>query len=104
MARINTNVPSMIARANLNKADADLQVRLQRLSTAVKITPGADTPAGLIISQRLRSEIAGLNQAVDNSSRASSVIATAEGALAEVGDLLNSIRGLVGEAANTGAI
>jgi flagellin len=104
MARINTNVPSMIARANLNKADADLQVRLQRLSTGVKINRGADNPAGLIISQRLRSEISGLNQAVDNSGRASSVIATAEGALSEVGDLLNSIRSLVVEAANTGAI
>lgn len=104
MARINTNVPSMIARANLNKADADLSVRLQRLSTGVKINRGADNPAGLIVSQRLRSEISGLNQAVDNSGRASSVIATAEGALAEVGDLLNSIRALVVEAANTGAI
>lgn len=104
MARINTNVPSMIARANLDKSNADLQVRLQRLSTGVKINRGADNPAGLIISQRLRSEISGLNQAVDNSGRASSVIATAEGALSEVGDLLNSIRSLVVEAANTGAI
>lgn len=104
MARINTNVPSMIARANLNKSDGDLQVRLQRLSTGVKINRAADNPAGLIISQRLRSEISGLNQAVDNSSRASSVIATAEGALAEVGDLLNSIRALVVEASSTGAI
>jgi flagellin len=94
----------MIARANLNKADADLQVRLQRLSTGVKINRGADNPAGLIISERLRSEISGLNQAVDNSGRASSVIATAEGALGEVGDLLTSIRALVVEAANTGAL
>jgi flagellin len=103
MARINSNIPAMIARSNLSRANQDLQVRLQRLSTGLRINRGADDPAGLIISERLRSEISGLNQAVNNSSRASSVIATTEGALSEVSDLLSSIKGLVVEAANTGA-
>ncbi len=104
MARINSNIPSLIARTNLGRANQDLEVRLQRLATGLKINRGADNPAGLIVSERLRSEVSGLNQAVDNSQRASSVIATAEGALAEISDLLNSVRGLVVEAANTGAI
>jgi flagellin len=104
MARINSNIPALIARSNLGRANDDLQVRLQRLSTGLRINRGADDPAGLIISERLRSEISGLNQAVSNSQRASSVIATTEGALAEVSDLLSSIKGLVVEAANTGAI
>lgn len=104
MARINSNISSLIARANLGRANEDLETRLQRLATGVKINRGADNPAGLIISERLRSEIAGSNQAINNSQRASSVIATAEGALAEVSDLLNSIRSLVVEAANTGAL
>jgi flagellin len=104
MARINSNIPSLIARSNLNRANDELQTRLQRLSTGLRINRGADDPAGLIISERLRSEVNGLNQAVNNSNRASSVIATTEGALAEVGDLLTSIRGLVVEAANTGAV
>lgn len=104
MARINTNVASFIARSNLTRSNEDLQVRLQRLSTGLKINRAADNPAGLIISERLRSEIAGLNQAVDNSSRASSVIATAEGSLSEVSDLLTSIQSLVVQSANTGAI
>lgn len=104
MARINSNIPSMIARANLGRANKDLEVRLQRLSTGLQINRGADNPAGLIVSERLRSEISGLNQAVNNSDRASSVIATTEGALAEVSDLLSSIKSLVVEAANTGAI
>lgn len=104
MARINTNVPSFIARLNLNRADADLDVRLQRLSTGLRINRGADDPAGLIISQRLGSEIAGLNQAVSNSERASSVIATAEGSLNEISDLLTSIKGLVVQGANTGGL
>ncbi|MBC7834004.1 MAG: flagellin [Phycisphaerales bacterium] len=104
MARINSNIPSLIARSNLNRANKDLDTRLQRLSTGLQINRGADNPAGLIVSERLRAEISGLNQAVDNSERASSVIATTEGALSEISDLLNSIRGLVVEAANTGAV
>jgi flagellin len=104
MARINSNVPSLIARSNLNKANSDLQLRLNRLSTGLRINRGADDPAGLIISERLRSEISGLNTAVSNSNRASSVIATTEGALSEVSDLLTSIKGLVVQAANTGAV
>lgn len=104
MARINSNIPSLIARSNLNSANNELQTRLQRLSTGLRINRGADDPAGLIISERLRSEISGLNTAVSNSNRASSVIATTEGALAEVSDLLSSIKGLIVEAANTGAV
>ncbi len=104
MARINTNVSSMIAQTNLARSNQDLAVRLQRLSTGLRINRGADDPAGLIISERLRAEMRGLNMAVRNSERASAVIATAEGALAEVADLLNSIKGLLVESANTGAL
>lgn len=104
MGRINSNIPALIARSNLNRANDDLTTRLQRLSTGLRINRGADDPAGLIVSERLRSEISGLNQAIDNSQRASSVIATTEGSLAEVSDLLNSIKGLVVQAANTGGI
>lgn len=104
MARISTNIPSLIARSNLQRSGDDLQTRLQRLSTGMRINRGADDPAGLIISERLRSDIQGVNQGVANSDRASSVIATSEGALSEVSDLLNSIRALIVQSANTGAI
>lgn len=103
MARINTNVPSLVARANLAKSGAELQTRLQRLATGLRINRGGDDPAGLIISERLRSDIQGNDQGIKNSERASSVIATTEAALTEVSDLLNSIRSLIVEAANTGA-
>jgi flagellin len=103
MSRINTNVAALGAQHNLAKSNTDLQVRLQRLSTGLAINRGADNPAGLIVSERLRSEIAGITQAIDNVERASNVIATTEGALAEVSNLLTSIKGLVVEAANTGA-
>ena len=104
MARINTNISSLIARNNLTRSNTDLGVRLQRLSTGLRINRGADDPAGLIVSERLRTELSGLNQAISNAERATSVIATTEGYLAEAGDLLNSIYGLVIEAANTGGL
>ena len=104
MARINTNIPSLIAQNNLSRTNGDMQVRLQRLSTGLRINRGADDPAGLIVSERLRSEMQGINQAIDNSERASSVIATSEGYLAEVADLLNSIKSLVVEASSTGGV
>lgn len=102
MARINSNIPSLIAQNNLNAANNDLSTRLQRLATGLRINRGADDPAGLIVSERLRSEVKGLERAVSNSERASSVIATAEASLAEVSDLLNSIKSLLVEASSIG--
>src|SRR5688572_27839627 len=104
MARINTNVPALTAQRGLAKSQRQLNETLQRLSSGLKINRGADDPAGLIASEGLRSEIAGLGQAIDNSSRASNVISTAEANLSEVATLLTNIKELVVEAANTGAL
>ncbi len=103
MARINTNIPSLTAQVNLGKANQDLQLRLQRLATGVRINRGADDPAGLIAADRLNAELRGVEQGIKNSERASNVIATTEAALAEVSELLNSIKSLIVEAANAGA-
>ncbi len=102
MSRINTNVPALVARHKLSGSNADLAVRLQRLSTGLRINRGADDPAGLIISERLRSEISSIDQSIGNAERASNVISTAEAALSEVSALLTDIKGLIIEAANTG--
>lgn len=104
MARINTNVPALTAQTHLRRSQRELQTSLERLSSGLRINRGADDPAGLIVSENLRSEIAGVTQAIDNSQRAINVIATAEGALNEVAALLVDIQGLVLEAANTGAL
>lgn len=102
MGRINTNVPSLIAQSNLTRSGEELQLRLERLSTGLRLNRGKDDPAGLIISERIRSDIEGVSQGIRNAERASSVIATTEGALTEVSDLLNTIRALIVESANTG--
>jgi len=103
MARINSNISSLIAQANLRQANGDLDMRLERLATGLRINRGKDDPAGLIISERLSTDIAGIEQAMKNGERASMMIATTEASLSEINELLNSIKALMVEAANTGA-
>src|SRR3954463_14101025 len=104
MARINTNVSSLTAQRGLARSQKAMNETLQRLSSGLRINRGADDPAGLIASEGLRSEISGINQAIDNYKRASNVISSAEGALQEVASLLLNIKDLVVEAANSGAL
>src|SRR5947209_7562139 len=104
MSRINTNVSSLTAQRGLAASQKSLAGTLQRLSSGLRINRGADDPAGLIASESLRSEIAGINQAIDNSNRASNVISTAEGSLNEVASLLLNVKSLVVQAANSGAM
>lgn len=104
MARINTNVGAIVAQRHLNSAYRDLNSTIQKLSSGLRITRGADDPAGLIVSERLRSEIKAVSQAITNTQRASNIIATTEGALDEVARLLNDIQQRIIEAANEGAL
>ena len=95
MSRINTNVPALKSIHQMQKNQLDLAVRLQRLSTGLRINRGADDPAGLIASERLRSEMRGIEQAIDNSTRANNVISVAEAALNEASALLLDLQALV---------
>ena len=104
MTRINTNVSSLVAQNRLQASNKDLQTALTRLSTGLRINSGSDDPAGLIASEALRSEITSLNKSISNTRRASQIISTADSALGQVSNLLNDIRGLVVEAANSGAL
>src|SRR5688572_4691952 len=104
MSRINTNVSSLIAQRVLGKNNSSLNTSLERLSTGLKINSGKDNPAGLIASENLRSEKAGINQAIDNAGRASNIIGTAEGGLSEVSNLLVELQSLVSQASNTGGL
>lgn len=104
MSRINTNISSLQAIRQLSQNQGELSLHLQRLSSGLKINTGADAPAALIASENLKSEINGINQALDNASRAGNVVNTAEGALSEVNSLLLQIQTLTNQAANSGAL
>jgi flagellin len=104
MARINTNVPAIVAQRTLRQSQRDLQTSLERLSSGLRINRGADDPAGLISSESLRAEIAGVQKAIGNSQRASNIIATTEASLNEVASLLIDIQGLIVEMANDAAM
>ncbi len=88
----------------MNQASKSLNTTLERLSTGSKINRGKDAPAGIIASEGLRMQITAIDQSIKNSNRASNVIATADGALGEIGGLLNQVRGLVQEGLNSGAL
>jgi flagellin len=98
--RINTNISSLIALDNLNQTDLGTQNSILRLSTGLRINSGADDPAGLIISQGMQSEMAAMQQAIQNTQNADNMAKTADGALSEVSSLLLDLRGLAVQAGN----
>ena len=100
--QINTNVTALNALRNLQNVNTSVSSSIEKLSSGLRINSAADDPAGLIISEGLRAQIDGLNQAVSNSQEAGNVIKTAEGALSEVNSLLRNVRTLALHAANTG--
>jgi flagellin len=100
---IANNTLSLNAQHNLANASNSLSKSIERLSSGLKVNRGADGPAALIISEKHRAQIAGLNQAIDNANKATSVVQTAEGALNEINSLLVKVRSLAIDSANTGA-
>tara|TARA_R110000744_G_scaffold6025_1_gene21253 strand:- start:209 stop:1735 length:1527 start_codon:yes stop_codon:yes gene_type:complete len=104
MTRINTNVSSLIAQNVLGRNNKDLGVALERLSTGLRINRGKDDPAGLIASEALRSEKAGLNAAISNADRSEQVVNIAEGGLQEVSNLLVELQGLITTSANSAGL
>ncbi len=104
MTRIATNVGTTRGLRNLNKANSSLDSALQRLSTGSRINSGSDDPSGLIAGEKLKLQVTTIEQSIKNSNRASNVLATADGALGEIGGLLNQVRGLVQEGLNSGAL
>lgn len=97
---INTNIASLNAQRNLNSSQMSLNSALQRLSSGLRINSAKDDAAGLAISERMSSQVRGLNQAVRNSNDAISLSQTAEGNLAEIGNLLQRMREIAVQSAN----
>lgn len=98
---INTNVASLNAQRNLNKSQSSLQTSLTRLSSGLRINSAKDDAAGLAISERFTSQVKGLNQAIRNANDGISLAQTAEGALSETGNILQRMRELSLQSANS---
>jgi len=98
---IQTNVASLNAQRNLNKSQGDLGVSLQRLSSGLRINSAKDDAAGLAISDRMTSQIKGLSQASRNANDGISLTQTAEGALQESTSILQRVRELAVQSANS---
>jgi flagellin len=97
---INTNIASLNAQNNLSTSQSALQTSLQRLSSGLRINSAKDDAAGLAISTRMSSQIAGLNQAARNANDGISMSQTAEGAMATITTNLQRMRDLSVQAAN----
>ena len=97
---INTNISSLTAQRALAESNSELQTAMERLATGSKINSAADDAAGLQISDRLTSQIQGLDQAVRNANDGVSLAQTAEGALSETTNALQRIRTLAVQAQN----
>ncbi|MHB0886654.1 MAG: flagellin N-terminal helical domain-containing protein, partial [Bacillota bacterium] len=98
--RINQNIAALNAWRNLTRTDESLNKSLERLSSGVRINRAADDAAGLAISEKMRSQIRGINQAQRNAQDAISLIQTAEGALNESHGILQRMRELAVQAAS----
>ncbi|KAF0188185.1 MAG: hypothetical protein FD168_1889 [Desulfobulbaceae bacterium] len=97
---INTNVMSLNAQRNLGSSQTALAKSMQRLSSGLRINSAKDDAAGLGISDRMTSQIRGLNQAARNSNDGISLAQTAEGALQETTNILQRMRELAVQSAN----
>ena len=98
--RINTNVASLNARRNLGKTRFELSRTLEKLSSGERINRAGDDAAGLAISENLKAQIRGLGQAERNAEDGVSLVQIAEGALAEISNILIRLRELSVQAAS----
>ena len=97
---INTNVASLNAQRNLSSSSMDLATSLQRLSSGLRINSAKDDAAGLAISERMSTQVRGMNVAMRNANDGVSLAQTAEGSLDSVSNALQRIRELAVQSAN----
>lgn len=100
MSVINTNVKSLVAQNAMTVNNRSMDKAMQQLSTGKRINSAADDAAGLAISNKMTSQIRGLNQAVRNANDGISMLQTAEGATQEITNMLQRMRELAVQAAN----
>ena len=97
---VNSNISSLNAQRQLSKSGGDLDTAFQRLSSGLRINSAKDDAAGLQISDRLQSQILGLNQGNRNANDGISLAQTAEGAMEEMTSMFQRVRTLAQQSAN----
>lgn len=100
MFRINTNVLSINGQRNLFNTSKDINTRMERLSSGLRINHAADDPSGLAASEGMRSQLAGLRTANDNASRAMALLQTADSGLEQIGNMLIRLKELAEQSAD----
>jgi len=100
MSVINTNVMSLNSQRSLMNSQSTMATSLQRLSSGLRINSAKDDAAGLAITQRFTAQIRGLTQANRNANDGISMLQTAEGAMDEIGNMLQRMRELAVQSAN----
>lgn len=98
--RINHNIAALNASHSLKRNDNSISKNLQKLSSGYRINSAADDAAGLAVSEKMRAQINGLNQAEDNAQNGISLVQTAEGGLNETESILQRMNTLAVESAN----
>jgi flagellin len=104
MTRISTNVLAINTYQHLMSTQKQLAVSLERLSSGYKINRASDDPSGMVQSTYLDADIAATDQAIENLTRSSNMLSTADGTLQEIGNLLLGIRDQALLAANSGTL
>ena len=97
---INTNVVSINAQRNMSLSSSSLATSMQRLSSGLRVNSAKDDAAGLAISERMSTQVRGLDVAARNANDGISLAQTAEGALGKVGDMLQRMRELAVQSSN----
>ena len=97
---INHNMSSIYANRQLSVVDSNIQSNIEKLSSGLRITRGGDDPSGLAVSEKMRAQIRGLNQANRNTLDGVSFLQATEGYLEETTNILQRIRQLSVQAAN----
>jgi len=100
MSVINTNVKALAAQESMRSSNLSMSQAMERLSTGKRINSAKDDAAGLAITNRMTSQIRGFAKAIQNTNDAISMSQTAEGAMGNVGDILQRMRELAVQAAS----
>ncbi len=98
---INTNAVSLNAQRNLSMSQSALSTSMQRLSSGLRVNSAKDDAAGLAIAERMSAQVRGNTVAIRNANDAISLSQTAEGAIGKVGDMLQRMRELAVQSANS---